>query len=86
VYYGAPVALSRYEFRMLKALARHPGRVFSREQLMEHASDEPAAAMERTIDTHIKTLRSRLREVRSDVEPIITHRGLGYALLERWPS
>ena len=86
VYYGVSVALSRYEFRMLKALSRHPGRVFSREQLMEHASDEPAAAMERTIDTHIKTLRSRLREVRPDVEPITTHRGLGYALLERWPS
>lgn len=86
VYYGVPVTLSRYEFRMLKVLARHPGRVFSREQLMGHASDEPAAAMERTIDTHIKTLRSRLREVRADVEPIMTHRGLGYALLERWPS
>lgn len=86
VYYGVSVVLSRYEFRMLKALARHPGRVFSREQLMEHASEEPAAAMERTIDTHIKTLRSRLREVRADVEPITTHRGLGYALLERWPS
>lgn len=86
VYYGTPLQLSRYEFRMLRAFAAQPGRVFTREQLMEHASEEPDAAMERTVDTHIKTLRSQMRSVRGAVDPIITHRGMGYSLLEQWPT
>lgn len=83
-YFGEVLPLSRYEFRLLKTLARHPGRVFSRSQLMEHASDEPEAAMERTVDAHVKTLRAKMKAVREDVEPITTHRGLGYSLSERW--
>lgn len=86
VYFGASLNLSRYEFRMLKAFAAHPGRVFSREQLMDHASEEPDASMERTVDTHIKTLRARMRGVRPGVDPIVTHRGMGYSLLESWPD
>jgi two-component system catabolic regulation response regulator CreB len=85
-YFGVALTLSRYEFRMLKAFASHPGRVLSREQLMEHASAEPDASMERTVDTHIKTLRARLRAVRPGIDAIVTHRGLGYALLEDWPE
>jgi len=86
IYFGTSLNLSRYEFRMLKAFAAHPGRVFSREQLMDHASEEPDASMERTVDTHIKTLRSRMRGVRSGIDPIVTHRGMGYSLLETWPD
>jgi two-component system catabolic regulation response regulator CreB len=71
---------------MLKAFAAHPGRVFSREQLMDRASEEPDASMERTVDTHVKTLRARMRAVRPEIDPIVTHRGLGYALLEQWPE
>lgn len=85
-YYGTALNLSRYEFRMLKAFAAHPGRVFSREQLMDHASEEPDASMERTVDTHVKTLRARMRGVRAGLEPIVTHRGMGYSLLETWPD
>jgi len=85
-YYGVPLALTRYEFRLLRAFAAHPGRVFSREQLMERASEEPDASMERTVDTHIKTLRARLREARPGIDPIVTHRGMGYSLLETWPA
>jgi two-component system catabolic regulation response regulator CreB len=83
-YFGEALPLSRYEFRLLKTLAKHPGRVFSRLQLMEHASDEPEAAMERTVDAHVKTLRAKMKAVRDDMEPIITHRGLGYSLAEKW--
>ncbi|MGV3662565.1 MAG: two-component system response regulator CreB [Prosthecobacter sp.] len=86
VYFGTALNLSRYEFRMLKAFASHPGRVFSREQLMDHASEEPDASMERTVDTHIKTLRARMRGVRSGIDPIVTHRGMGYSLVESWPA
>jgi len=67
-------------------LVRRPGRVFSRFQLMEQASDEPEAAMERTVDAHVKSLRAKMRAVREDVDPIVTHRGLGYSLLEEWPD
>lgn len=86
VYFGSALTLSRYEFRMLKALADQPGRVFTREQLMEAASEEPDASMERTIDTHVKTLRARMRSVRDGIDPIVTHRGIGYSLLEDWPE
>ena len=86
IYYGTALNLSRYEFRMLKAFAAHPGRVFSREQLMDHASEEPDASMERTVDTHVKTLRARMRGVRAGLDPIVTHRGMGYSLLETWPD
>ncbi len=83
-YFGEVLPLSRYEFRLLQTFAKHPGRVFSRAQLMEHASDEPEAAMERTVDAHVKSLRAKMKAVRDDVEAIVTHRGLGYSLAERW--
>lgn len=81
-FHGVPLPLSRYEFRLLKILVHKPGRVFSREQLMEQAWEEPEAALDRTVDAHIKTLRAKLRAVREDEDPIRTHRGLGYSLKE----
>ncbi|RBP39811.1 two-component system catabolic regulation response regulator CreB [Roseimicrobium gellanilyticum] len=83
-YFGEVLPLSRYEYRLLQTFAKHPGRVFSRAQLMEHASDEPEAAMERTVDAHVKSLRAKMKTVRNEVEPIVTHRGLGYSLAEKW--
>ncbi|MGV3530993.1 MAG: two-component system response regulator CreB [Chthoniobacteraceae bacterium] len=81
-YHGEPLALSRYEFRLLKILAGKPGRVFSREQLMDQAWEEPDAAFDRTVDAHIKTLRAKLRAVQPEEDPIRTHRGLGYSMKE----
>jgi two-component system catabolic regulation response regulator CreB len=83
-YFGEVLPLSRYEFRLLQTFAKHPGRVFSRAQLMEHASDEPESAMERTVDAHVKSLRAKMKTVREDMEAIVTHRGLGYSLAEKW--
>ena len=83
-YFGEVLPLSRYEFRLLQTFAKQPGRVFSRAQLMEHASDEPEAAMERTVDAHVKSLRAKMKSVREDVEAIVTHRGMGYSLAEKW--
>ena len=57
-----------------------PGRVFSREQLLELVWTEPQAVFDRTVDTHIKTLRAKLREAAPARDPIKTHRGLGYSL------
>jgi two-component system catabolic regulation response regulator CreB len=79
-YYGNPLQLSRYEFRLLRVLVQKPGRVYSRDQLMELAWEEPDTALDRTVDAHIKTLRAKLRLVREDEDPIRTHRGMGYSL------
>ncbi|HPA20008.1 MAG TPA: two-component system response regulator CreB [Verrucomicrobiae bacterium] len=81
-YRGQGLKLSRYEFRLLRLLVKHPGRVFSRAQLMDHVWEEPEASMERTVDSHIKALRARIREVRADADPIQTHRGMGYSFSE----
>ena len=83
-YFGKVIVLSRYEFKMLSVLISRPGWVFSREKLMNLVWDEPDSSLERTIDTHIKTVRARLREIRPDIEPIVTHRGVGYSLREEW--
>lgn len=79
-FHGELLPLSRYEFRILKTLLRNPGRVFTRAQLMDHAWEEPEASLERVVDSHIKSLRSKLRAVRPEEEPIRTLRGIGYAL------
>jgi two-component system catabolic regulation response regulator CreB len=83
-YYGEVLPLSSTEFRVLREFCSHPGRVYSRGQLMDVAWDEPDAAMERTVDAHIKSLRAKLRKVRDDIEPIETHRGQGYSMKENW--
>ena len=82
VYYGTLLELSRYEFNLLDTFIRHPGRVFSRDQLMDLAWDEPEASMDRTVDAHIKNIRAKLKAVTPAVDPIMTHRGIGYALKE----
>ena len=81
-YRGRTLDLTRYEFRLLKALLAQPGRVFSRDQLMTAAWEEPAASLDRTVDAHIKTLRAKLRAIDQTSDPIQTHRGLGYSLRE----
>jgi two-component system catabolic regulation response regulator CreB len=81
-YFGKPLELSRYEYRLLAVLLKRPGRVYSREQLLELVWDEPEASLDRTVDAHVKNLRAKLRDVRPDVDPIATHRGTGYSLKE----
>jgi two-component system catabolic regulation response regulator CreB len=78
-YHGQPLPLTRYELRLLEALLRNPERVLSRAQLMAQAWQHPDHSLERTIDSHIKTLRQKLRAVHP-TDPIVTHRGLGYRL------
>jgi two-component system catabolic regulation response regulator CreB len=81
-FHGTPLDLSRTEYRLLKVLVERPGRVFSRDELMERAWDDPAAAFDRTVDAHVKALRAKLRAVAPDEDPIVTHRGMGYSLRE----
>ena len=81
-YFGKPLDLSRYEYRLLEVLINRPGWVFSRERLMEMVWEEPEASLDRTVDTHIKTLRAKLARVKPRLKPIRTHRGQGYSLQE----
>ena len=81
-YLKTPVDLSRYEFNLLAAFINRPGRVLSRDRLMNLAWDEPEASMDRTVDAHIKNIRAKLKTINPDVDPIITHRGVGYSLKE----
>ena len=81
-YRGQALELTRNEYRLLAVLIAAPGRVFSRDQLMNAAWPDPGAAMDRTVDAHIKLLRGKLRGVAPEADPIVTHRGLGYALRE----
>lgn len=74
------LVLTRHEFRLLQTLLGQPERVFSREQLLDAAGVASDAGYQRSIDSHIKSLRAKLREVAPSAEPIQTHRGLGYSL------
>ncbi len=79
-YYGEKLDLSRYEYRLLKVLIDRPGKVYSRDQLMEIVWDDAGASLDRTVDAHIKSLRSKLKAVKGSLDPIMTHRGIGYSL------
>lgn len=79
-YLCQPLDLTRYEFLILKKLLQQPERVFTREQIISEVWSEPHASMDRAVDTHIKTLRQKLKKVKSDSTPIKTHRGLGYSI------
>ena len=81
-FHGQPLSLSRYEFGLLATLLQRPGRVYTRDELLERVWDDPGESFDRTVDAHIKTLRAKLRAVRDEDDPIRTLRGVGYALRE----
>jgi len=75
---GSPIELTRTEFDILATMATHPGRVYSRMQLMEAASDEAFEGYERTIDAHIKNIRRKLGEDPKTPRHVRTVFGVGY--------
>ncbi len=77
---GVPLDLTRYEFGLLAALLARPGAVLDRARLMDRVWEDALESSERTVDTHVKTLRAKLRAVAPDADPIRTVRGLGYAV------
>ncbi|WP_416399392.1 two-component system response regulator CreB [Allohahella sp. A8] len=79
-FHGQTLVLTRYEYLILSHLIKHPERVFSRSQLMDQVWNEPEASFERAVDTHVKSIRAKLRDIHADSNPIMTHRGLGYSL------
>lgn len=85
-YFGRALELSRYEYGILVVLIGRPGRVFTRDELLDKVWDGDHDSYDRTVDAHVKTLRAKLRAVAADVEAIVTHRGTGYALAEDLPA
>jgi two-component system catabolic regulation response regulator CreB len=79
-FHGQPLDLTRYELALLAALLQRPGAILSRAQLMERAWTDASDSSDRTVDTHIKTLRAKLHAIDGDADPIRTHRGLGYSV------
>jgi DNA-binding response OmpR family regulator len=78
---GAPVSLSALEFDLLLALARAPGRVLTRRQLLEKVWGFDFFGDERVVDVHIRSIRKELGDSADDPELIGTVRGVGYKFL-----
>jgi two-component system catabolic regulation response regulator CreB len=78
--HGQPLALTRREYRLLSTLLAGAGRIHAREALLAAAWGDDSESTDRTVDTHIKTLRAKLREADPAREYISTHRGMGYCL------
>lgn len=72
--------LTRRELGLLTLLLRHPGRIWPREALLDAVWGQDADSTDRTVDTHVKTLRGKLRDAGAPADLIVTHRGLGYAI------
>ena len=73
-----PISLTVTEFLLLKALAQRPGHVKSRDQLMDAAYGESIYVDDRTIDSHIKRLRKKFRQIEPDFAQVETLYGVGY--------
>ena len=80
-YRNEIVNLTSAEFKLLAVMAKNPGRVFTRLQLMDSAFGETYEGYDRTIDAHIKNLRQKLNAIGSEEDnPVVTVRGIGYKL------
>ena len=78
---GRPVSLSALEFDLLRALARSPGRVFSRAQLLEEVWGYDFYGDERVVDVHVRSIRQALGDDAGDPTLIATVRGVGYKFI-----
>jgi two-component system response regulator BaeR len=76
---GSPLDLTPAEFRLLRVLADQPGRVYSREQLLDRLHDDGRAVTDRVVDSHIRNLRRKFEAAPGGVNPIRSVYGVGYA-------
>lgn len=76
---GRLLDLSRYEYGLLLLLIKNPCRIYEREQLMDLIWESPEESFDRTVDTHIKVLRQKIKKIDNTLNPIKTHRGVGYS-------
>lgn len=78
---GHLLDLTPVEFRLLQALLKHPGRVYSRTQLLDFIHEDNRIVTDRTVDSHIKNIRKKVNEVRPGWEGIQSIYGVGYKLV-----
>jgi two-component system alkaline phosphatase synthesis response regulator PhoP len=75
---GEPIHLTRFEFTLLSILARYPGQVFSRAQLLDKLHGVAAAGFDRSVDAHIKNIRRKIEVDPTKPRYILTVYGVGY--------
>lgn len=85
-YHGEPVVLTALEFDLLYTLAATPGRVFTREQLLERVWGFDFDGVDRVVDVHVSLLRRKLRDDSAEPLLIQTVRGVGYKFAGSMPS
>ena len=76
---GTRLDLTKSEYLLLCTLFNRPGQIFSRRQLIERVWSDNHPSDDRAIDTHVKTLRAKLKLLNDAADPIQTHRGFGYS-------
>jgi len=79
---GRPVSLSPTELKLLFFLSRHPGRVYSRDQILDHVWGDDTFITDRAVDVHIRRLRSQIEKDMENPRYILTVRGFGYKFAE----
>ena len=79
-YKGREVELTPLEFNILEFLSRHPGRVFSRDQIMDSAWKEGKFVVDRAVDVHMRSLRKKMGKASGFIETV---RGIGYRFKEQ---
>jgi DNA-binding response OmpR family regulator len=77
---GKPIEVTAYEFSILRALAQRPGKVLSREQLLDLAKGSADLSFDRSIDVHVSRLRAKLGDDSRNPKILKTVRGAGYLL------
>ncbi|MFL5318918.1 MAG: response regulator transcription factor [Myxococcaceae bacterium] len=82
-YSGKPIRVTVTEFRLLEAMARRPGILFSREKLLQLTRDDDSIVVDRIVDTYVRRLRRKLEEVEPSFDLIETVVGAGYRWKER---
>jgi two-component system, OmpR family, alkaline phosphatase synthesis response regulator PhoP len=80
---GRKISLSPTEFRLLKFLSLNPGRVYSREQILDRVWGDDAFVEPRTVDVHVRRLRAQIEKDLNRPNYIVTVRGAGYKFVDR---
>jgi two-component system response regulator BaeR len=80
---GHVLDLTAVEFKLLAVLAAHPGRIYSRDQLMDQMYRDERVVADRTVDSHVKKLRRKIAEIVAGEEFIHSVYGVGYCFEDR---
>jgi DNA-binding response OmpR family regulator len=80
---GVSCDLTSYQFDLLTVLARNPGRVLSRDQIMDSLKGHPLEAFDRSIDVHISRIRAAIESDPKNPQRILTVRGVGYVFAKK---